>query len=217
MTDARNFLFNTDFPIDKITGYQTGSLTVSTGSSSNPSIAHGLGYAPLYMLKWSTSPTFDTSFDEIGVNTSDRFFLNAQTDSTNLYIFASNNSGASITFYYRVIYFMPTNVDIDAPETAPDLDSFALNTDFNYTKVFQESFVNSPSATIVHDFGYYPQVEAWYVRSSDGRIVHSVSNELSSSSPSEPRVTVTTSSVQLEDGSSVTASGWHYKIYADEV
>jgi hypothetical protein len=215
--DSRNFLMNTDYPIDKISSYYEGSTTVASLDSETPTIPHGLAYTPLYFVRWSTSPDFVVSYDELGVSTINDLILTAQTDSTNLYLFILNNTGSPVTFYYRVIYFMPTNVDLDAAETQSDLDNFALNTDYNYTKILLEDFVSSATATIDHDLGYYPQVEAWFIRSADGRCVHHVANSVAASSPEGPRARVTTTQVILEDGSLFPASGWHYKIYADEI
>jgi hypothetical protein len=216
VVDPRNFLLSSTYPIDKISGYYTGSTTVGALSLSSPTVTHGLGYAPLYFLKWSTTADFSTSYDELGVSAINNLSMSAQTSSTTLYLFLDNNTGSSVTFYYRVIYFMPTDINIDAPATQPALDSLVLNTEFNYTKIFEENILNAASGTIDHDLGYYPQVEAWYVRSSDSRIVHCVANQVEAS-PTLPRTRITTTQVLFDDGSSTAASSWHYKIYADEV
>lgn len=213
--DARGFLTNTDNPMDKVSGYYVGSTTVSAGSPSFPAIPHGLGYAPLYFVKWSTDPNFNTSYDEIGVSFN-FITLSAQTDVTNLYLFINNLTGSSVTIYYRVIFFMPTTVSIDAADTVAALDNFQFNTDYNYPKIFDENFINASSGTVTHDLGYIPQVEAWYIRASDGRLIHIVDSDVTNT-VNTPRVRVTTSQVLFDNGSFTTASGFHYKIYVDEV
>lgn len=212
--NANKFLLNTDYPIDKVSGSVTGQFDVASGASAFPVVAHGLGYTPLYFLKWSTTPDFSTSYDEIGV--SFNFVQNsAQTDATNLYMFALNLTGSTVTVYYRVIFFAPTDLDPDVGNTQSGLDNFVLNTDYNYTKIFQEGVTSGASATIPHGLGYYPQVEAWYIRASDGRCVHLVSNNVVANDV--PRATITENELILTNGSFTSASRWHYKIYADSV
>jgi len=215
MTDATNFLLNTDYPLDKVSGYYEGSTTVGSGATSSPMVAHGLGYRPLYFVKWSTSPTFEVSYDELGVSAINNLQLNAQTSGTDLYLFMSNNSVSSVTFYYRVIYFMPPDVDLDAPSTASGLENLQFSTDYNYTKILLEDVTSGSTGTINHDLGYYPQVEVWYIRSADSRCVHVVASEAFTSFASLPRCEVTTSSIVLTDPGGI-VSFWYYKVYSDE-
>ena len=215
MTDARNFLLNTDYPIDKISGYYEGSETVLAGGTSAPTVTHGLGYRPLYFMKWSTTPDFSISYDELGVSTINNLSFNAQTSNTTLFLFAGNNTASTVTFYYRVVYFMPPDVDLDAPITAPDLESLQFSTDFNYTKIFAEGINASATGTINHNLGYYPQVEVWYIRASDSRCVHVVATQVYSVGASEPVCEVTTSSIILSDPGGIVSS-WYYKVYVDE-
>lgn len=213
--DAKKTKLNTDYPLDKIAGYATGSVTVPAFSPLFPVIPHGLAYTPLYIVKWSDDPNFSVSYDEIGVSFN-FVTLNAQTDATNLNLFINNLTASSKTLYYRVLYFMPSNVNVTAAETQSNLDRFVLNTDYNYTKIFQQAFVGSSGFTVNHSLGYYPQVEAWYIRASDGKCVHVVDADVTNTI-NTPRVRVTTTDVIFENGSFTSASGWHYKIYIDEV
>lgn len=210
--NANKFLLNTDYPIDKVSGTLTGSFTVASAASAFPEINHGLGYAPLYFLKWSLTPNFDTSYDEMGVTFN--FVQNsAQVDATKLYMFALNLTGATVTIYYRVVFFAPTDIDPDIAGTQASLDKFALNTDYNYTKIFSEGVTAGGSATIEHGLGYYPQVELWYSRQSDGRMVHIVANDATYTDV--PRAIITPTQLILQNGSLISAGRWHYKIYAD--
>lgn len=212
--EAKGTLLNTDYPIDKIVGYSAGSQSVPAFGVPTITVPHGMAYAPLYYIKWSNTADFAVSNDEIGVSFN-RSLLFSNADSTNIYLFPFNNTGGSLTFYYRIIYFMPTDVDVIQDETQSDFDDFILNTDYNYTKILDQGLLNSSSATIAHNLGYYPQVEAWYVRASDGRLVHVVENAVHTSD--NPRVQVTQDSVIFTNGSFLGVSAWHYKIYLDEV
>lgn len=213
--DAQKTLLNTDYPIDKICGYSTGSFSISAFNSTTITVPHGFSFIPLFFLKWSTTSDFSISYDEIGVSFN-YLAVNANADANNIYLFPFNNTGSSVTIYYRLIYFMPSNVNVLAAQTQSSLDDYVLNTDYNYTKIYEEDYVAASSATITHNLGYYPQVEAWYVRSSDGRLIHIVEGNVGLFATS-PYVSVTQNSVTLNNGSGVSVSGWHYKIYLDEV
>lgn len=212
--DPRNFLFNSNYQIDRISGFYQGSVTVGSGGNAFPSIPHGLSYIPLYLLKWSTEPSFSTSYDEIGVSFN---FLscNARTDTTNINISALNLTGATVTFYFRVLYFMPPDINLDNAGTSYGLDILQFNTGYNYAKIINEGVLNAGSGTIDHNLGYFPQVEVWYLR-TDGQMVHVVEADQSNFA-SVPRAVITPSSLILLNGNSpTTASKWFYRIYADE-
>lgn len=212
IANARDFLFSTDFPIDKIIGHKEGSVSVGAGGSAFPSVPHPFTFAPLYTIKWSTTPDFSNSYDEIGVSTVDSLQLNVQVDTSNVFFFINNATGSTVTFYYRILYFMPPDVNVTATPTAIDFEDFNLNTDYNYTKIYLEDKAVGSNATINHNLGYYPQVEVWYMR-GDGKLVHLVDNELFS--PFKPSAKITTSSLTL-NANSTSVSYWYYKVYIDE-
>lgn len=213
MADARNFLLSTDYPIDKIIGSQTGSITQAATSSGTTTIAHGLPFAPLAIAKWSISSNFSTSYDEIGVSILNNVTFTAQTDGTNLYIISGNNGGSAVTIYYRVLYFLPADSTATVGATSSSFDDFFLNTDYNYTKIVAEGTVNGGTQVITHSLGYYPQAEVWYKRTSDGRIIHLVENE-AITLPGLPTAQMTTTSLTIAENSTP-VTNYYYKIYAD--
>lgn len=214
VVDRTKLKFYSPDPIDKITADFTGSMDVSAGGNTTVEIAHGLSYIPLCLVKWSTSSTFDVSYDE-GISGFLPYNLVVRSDLTTIYILGGNNDASPITLYYRIIAFMPTDVDLTAPASTATLDEFAFNSDYNYSKVFEEGVIDAATGTVEHNLGYYPQVEAWYIRGLDGQCVHAVEQE-AYASPSSPTVTLTTSALTFGNGASVTATKWHYKIYWDE-
>jgi hypothetical protein len=212
IANAQNFLLTSDFPIDKVSGYNTGSISVPANTSLFPTFAHGLSYAPTYFLKWSTTANFSISFDELGTSTVNNLQLTATIDLTTIYLFISNVSNSAVTIYYRFIFFMPPDINKDVLATVANLDVFMLNTDYNYTKLFLDDKTTSNIATISHNLGYYPQVEAWTV-DSNNKIGHIVSNELTDITYS-PSCEVTTNQIILRDPSAG-VSYWYYKVYID--
>lgn len=212
---AKNTLLNSDYPIDKIIGYSVGSQTVSGSSFPDINVPHGFGFKPLFYIKWSTTPDFSISYEETGISFN-QVSLNGYADNTNIVLIPFNNTLSSVTFYYRIIYFMPSNIDVSNAQTQSSFDDFVINTDYNYTKIFSQGISSSSSVTIDHNLGYYPQVEVWYER-SDGRLIHLVDNYVSGSTE-RPQARVTTSQLILTNGGLVTSVvAWHYKIYLDEV
>ncbi len=217
LANAKNFLSSSDYPVDMISGSYPSSVTVAGLSNSFPEITHNLGYAPLYYVKWSLTSDFSTSYDEtgVGVSSSLQASFTAQTSTTKLYLFINNNSASSRTFYYRVIYFMPPDTNITVAPTQANFDSFVLSTDFNSPKIYLQDRTLTGAATITHSLGYYPQVEVWKVRASDGRIIHHLEND-SDAVPLVETAKVTTTQLILADPSAYVGS-WYYKIYVDEV
>jgi hypothetical protein len=215
MSTLLNFLFTTDFPIDKIVGYQTGSVVVPATSTVFPTFSHTLTYTPLYLIKWSTTPDFSISYDELGVSTINNLAFSAQTDASTTYLFILNNSSSSVTFYYRILYFMPPDVNSYALATAAGLEIFQFNTDYNYTKVFKDDFTTTKTFTYNHGLSYFPQTETWYIRTSDNHCVHCIVGDPSSVS-GLPRTDVSDSDLIMRDASPSIVSKWYYRVYVDE-
>jgi len=208
MTDARNFLFNSDFPIDKIIGFQTGSFTKTSADSAPFVVAHGFSFAPLYILQWSTSSTFVPAFSEQLLGDGFTPLLEAQTTATDVKFFY-NVPSAPVTFHYRVYFMMPPDVDVSVP-ILTGLDNFRLNTDFNYTKIIEEGKILS-TTTITHGLGYFPLVDFWIHRTSDDVIRHFPVSETDAGNEGGAIVTTTTVTFYLPTGHDF----MYYKIYGD--
>jgi hypothetical protein len=210
--DPRNFLLNTDYPMDKIAGSFTGSKLVAGSSSETVTLSHAFGAAVLPIVKWSTTSNFAVSYEESSTNTVAGYgvLANSDTDSVNI-IIGNNNAGAG-TIYYRVYYFMPYDADVDVLATASGLGNFVINTDYNYSKVFLEGRTTANPQTITHNLGYYPQIEAWNIRSGVYR--HVMYGESYGGTVYDMSITVTTTTAVF---TSATANDrFYYRIYADE-
>lgn len=217
MSDARNFLFNTDFPIDQIVYIREGSTTIGTGGTVN--IAHGLPFIPNVIFYWSFDSDFATVYDQnVGPfpsgNIGFPFTLQvtASSDATNVILNANGTLGPS-TVYYRIFAFQPSDYTGDVDPTASSADNFTLNTDFNYTKLltYDKVTVNAGgTTTITHDLGYIPQVLAWTVFSGTSNpLLYSALDGFNRD------VEVTTTSIIINNDTFLDYD-FYYRIYADE-
>lgn len=206
-----DFILDTDYPIDKIIGSSAGSFTRDDTNYLTPhTFSHGFSFAPLYILQWSTSPSFVPAYSEQLMPDGLSPLLEAQTDITTTYLYAAIPSGGgTITFYYRVIYFMPPGINVQANETSSAYNEYIFNTDRNYPKIYRQG--STPSATIQHNLGYIPLVDFWIHRVSDGMIRHFPVTETDAGN--EGGVIVNEDNIQI-----LLPSGHdfaYYKIYAD--
>lgn len=214
MADGRKFLLDTDYPIDKIIGYNEGSFTYSQSQIDPHKVKHGFDFAPLYIIKWSKNSNFHVSYDETGIITYPEDQALVHADSTNINISIVKNKSGTDTYYYRLYYFLPTDEDEKLSVQNLNKNDFVFNTDFNYTKIYKQGTKGSGSSyTINHNLGYYPQVEVWYETSVG--LFHKVYGP-GSSSPFQSTAVITTSQLKLKKNSDPVTK-WYYKIYVDEV
>ena len=171
VSNAKQMLLSSDYPLDKVVGIKNGSRGVASfPGTSTIVVPHGLPFAPLFIGQWSLSPDFSVTY-EFGsgpVGNVLRFNYSVSSyifsDATNLTMEVSNFLDNPITFYYRIYMFQPTTYNVALPFTAAQADTFTLNTDYNYTKLFMSGHINSPAPTnnvITHGLGYAPQVIYW--------------------------------------------------------
>ena len=211
MADPRNFLVDSDYPMDKIIGSKSGSFTRTTATYlTGEVVAHGFSFAPTYILQWSTSSTFIPCYSEQLSGDGFSPLIEAQTDTTNIYLTGFVPTG-SVTFYYRVLLFMPSDINVDATSTAVSYNNFVINTDNNYPKIFLEGKITA-TTIITHNLGYYPLVDFWIHRISDGRIRHFPVSQTIIGSEGGAIVTTTTATFYLPTGHDYI----YYKIYGDQ-
>jgi len=207
MVDLRNFLFHSDYPMDKVVGIkQGGPITVDSYDGGSASFAHGLPEAPLCILLWSTASDFSSTRD--GGEQDYRYdipYLTASSDGTNVSINVTNNTGSAASVYWRVIMLPQPNTtaDYDIPTTA---NPFILNTDLNYFKCIGEG--STTGASVPHTLGYRPHVLAWY---QDSYGIHPLTSPILFSTNS-PRVRVENDGLYFNMGS---ATKIFYRMYAD--
>lgn len=187
---AKNFLLDTDYPLDMVVYLITGSISMSPASSGLAVIPHKLSFVPLCSGSWSLTPNFSVQYEydsgtfpssNIGISLFDQT-LSLSTplfgnfpgaDSTNVNILWVNNNSSAMTAYYRIYALGPPDQSVIAPYTAFSGDNFVLNTDFNYTKLYintTQALTASNTYTMTHNLLAVPQIGLWTRRTSDGKV-----------------------------------------------
>jgi hypothetical protein len=210
MTDSRNFLLDTDYPMDKVIYMVSGSFAAAGGGGLGTTIDfnHNLGYTPLIVGTWSTDSGFSTSreggffaFEGTDPNT---IYTTFYANSTKITVSTFNPTASGVTVYYRIYGLMPSDVNIDNASTVALADTFQLNTDYNYTKLLLSGIATAAATTtITHSLGYRPQVMAWI---KDGSVVYGTDMIVDMG-----YIKVTTTTIVITSPS----KDIHYRIYAD--
>jgi len=170
VADAKQMLFTSDYPSDKVVYLNEFSIVVPVTASDSHVIAHGLSFTPVVAMVWSPNSDFsvsyttaDTAYNEsVSGGLPTGMFFEALSDGTNIEILLFNNTGGPQTVYFRLFAFMPSNVNVDTPFTANAADDFIFNTDYNYTKLYLNGRADTTTTTTInHGLGYIPQVALW--------------------------------------------------------
>lgn len=168
---AKNLLFSTDYPIDKVVYKHefTGSVAkaANQGDSHTFTIAHGLPFTPHCIGTYSddgftTSYDFgsgdiwyDPTFHQYGP----RILATVTSDATSIYVEVLNFD-TTRTFDFHVVGLVPQDIPDDVYPAATNTGDFNLNTDYNYMKILasgqQSSSANNITWVIPHNLGYVP-------------------------------------------------------------
>ena len=220
IANAKSFLINPDYPLDKIIWTRDSSVVVPAFDFNDTTISHGLSFKPLVKGIWSLTSDFSVSYEmNTGPMGGNPYTFNTSTESnaTNVIFRVSNNTASSATVYYRLYAFMPTGGTYTAGFTNVSSDNFMLSSDFNYTKLYEAGVTPSSASgvtTVVpHNFGYHPQVIAWEENMTSGTIFDVCYLNKGDSA----EVSTTTTSVSLTNSMFGGASRRiHYRIYLDD-
>lgn len=215
-TTANDMVLDSDYPMDKIIGYSTGSNVVPALNFNDLTLTHNFPFAPLYYLRWSLSPTFATSFEETGRISTD-FLIAGEMSVNTAKIYMTNNTSTSATIYYRLILFAPYDINATSDQTQLFLDDYNINTDYNYPKIYLEGYINDPGGTINHNLGYIPQVDAWFF-ATNGKVTRFMGSRMPTTSADYKLLVTTNTLVYIRDPSlpSFTPK-LYYRIYLDSI
>lgn len=228
--DPRNFLLNTDYEMDKIVLFKSGSIN----AGNTKTIAHNLPFTPLvfgvcaFNSDFSDSRALPYAYEtKIIAYTPGQPPLEQSTilfsmtaDSTNINLSYTNRGATTPTFYYRIYGFEPSNSTATVPANSSDANKFILNTDYNYCKLHSKGTVTgNGNTTINHNLGYKPLVLAWK-DSSLSKLAPITTSSVDDSSGVYARtgITLTNTSVIFNYSNNwVPNSTIHYRIYYDEI
>ncbi len=207
MPKPTDFLLNTDYEMDKIVLYKTG--TINAGQY-DVQINHNLPFVPLVFGIFSYNEDFSDSYSMPYSYVTRDNTINVNLTANNSTVFLSyiNYSGSPAKIYYRVFAFEPSDSRAKVGATSKYAKQFILNTDYNYCKLKEKGVVDALSpVTIKHDLGYIPQVLVWN-ESAGSAFPVQTSTPYSSGAP-QARVTKDALYIyNMERG--------HYRIYYDE-
>lgn len=114
MTNPRNFLLNSDYPMDKILGWWSGSFAVSAyyglfdPKATEYSFAHGVGDYGLILGSWSTDNTNWLPFGvtpadmSSGIPSFQNIECSAYCTTTNIVVRVTNWTATTPTIYYAL-------------------------------------------------------------------------------------------------------------------
>ena len=223
MTDARNFLINTDYPMDKLVLVKAGSCSAPNGFGTLTIVPnHGLSFIPMPLIIWSNSSNFAnaTMGADVGMNdeppTGQQY--DAQGTASNIVVEYSNNTGSSKTVYYQLWCYAPstvTNASVNATNTLGD--NFIINTDYNYLKLAKAGRLTVGSPTYSHGLGYTPTVMIWYVLNTPAGIGSLVQSQYTMVAGSDQSQGIFISQDTLRWTSpGITYDAIEYRIYYDD-
>lgn len=166
-----NLLVDSRYHMPWIVWKREYSITVEEyGYINDRALAHGLPFVPLLVGQWSTSASFNPSYDLIvtvpGGSTGGQpeTVCSTSADASNVYFTLVNNAGAR-TFYFRLMAFAPP--DYTGEVTPAQYNSpFRFNSHYRYQQIYMAG--KSTGAAVSHNLGYLPQAKIW--TNSGGRV-----------------------------------------------
>lgn len=216
-----DFLVNTDYPLDKVVYMNSGSFSSASGSSTAIEVPHGLSYRPLLIGTWSLTPDFSVSYEQgsSGFVSLSVPQLTIQSTPNTIRLVPFNNTGSTITYYWRVFGFMPSDVNINTGFTASIADVFTFSSDYNYSKLLTQGTLSwSMGIQIVtHGLGYRPQIEVWYEQPMNSNYLTKWYLGFDSTFTAFDSIEVTNQEVifRFGDVGGVPGIKYYYRIYAD--
>lgn len=234
LANAQNFLLNTDFPLDKIVHLKSGSFTVGGLTQGNfQTIPHNLGFIPLCNGNWSLTADFSVQYNYgngiVPSSNPGALFdtvANVFADNTNVYISTDNANVSSRTIYYRIFALQPPDDDSTVAPVVSQGDTFVLNTDYNYTKLYLENYLDVPATggtsnmyAVPHNLGYTSQGIGWqqldtYNGTSTTLCAHPIGSTFSGSPTTS--MALNPNAINFYTTPGALAHRLYYRLYLDE-
>lgn len=237
-----HFIFNSDYPIDKVVFYKQQKITIpaksgGTNGTLTVNIPHNLEFTPLPIAVWATTPDFtDTRTMEpfpydIGMET-------LTADAAKITATFESSKASATTAYLRVYGLLPQDSIYEAPQTArqsanlvfdtdkvyvPLIFSGMITTDFDSTNVkninvthgYKELITTANRLVVEHNLGDYPYMLLWQETISTGEIALSGFPTISYGYPDTMYNTSDATKCSIYCGQSQGQHKWHIRIYAN--
>lgn len=219
MADARNFIYNSDYPTPAFVASWTGSFNLGSYAHLETGFAHNLPFAPLVVGQWSLNANFEPAYD---IATTNGYFFGvsfnqvAGSNDTQIRFILDNGYGSNRTYYYRLFAFAPSDYDGDIP-SIEDATDYRFNSDFNYLKLFaygKQTVSSTRDFVVNHNLGYLPQVRTW-LKDTINNITAPISNIHYQDNPYTTGTVIDTSKLTIKNV--ISGDTVYYHIYADEV
>ena len=178
MSDPRKFIFNSNYPIDKIVFLDERTVTPNSDGDFDVSFNHGLGAVPFIKAvasddDWET--TYPSGIKIISGNwltpTDVFMYFEASSNGTNVRLRGNLDDTIPVKIRTWGFFNESDTLNVDAPATAnASSNKFILNTKYNYQSLVKEGYAETQNGaiTVAHNLGFVPFVDVW-VQDSNGR------------------------------------------------
>lgn len=225
-----DLVLNTDRPLDKIIYKESGSIYAANGSPASQDVPHIFSFAPLVYGYYSLSPDFDicytfptgpTSNNPMQAPFGTSLSVMVDNQKTNIQ-FGNYYYGSAVTLYYRLFGLMPSNINVDVPNTNINTDTFMINSDQEQLQLIASNYYDFPTMTfgspivtvplLNHNLGHRVEVMFWVERNG---IIDAGKNI---SMPGNGSVDMSSdlTDVYAVFSPTVLAGRLHYRIYENE-
>lgn len=229
-----HFIFNSDYPTDKIVWLYEGQFTTSSSVDSfYITTPDKLGTTtPVYCKgavtidDWQTSIMIGTDYSQAGKNASlSMSWSNYPQNRIGLHFNADFRSYPNRTAKYRIWAVQRDDIDyaIDySKNTAAMKNKLVLDSDRNYPRLYMEGVAKS-GETVKHNLGKIPYADYWYVSLTSNKDVlsrywyYNPKGSLSASTGNFPTITATDKEISFRkvlNGNEEVDAVYYYRLYA---
>lgn len=233
--DARDFLINTDYEMDKVIFLYDGviqidgdAIVLGDGTRREiKTITTGLPFCPLmfgfcsYNKDFKDSHTFPyyEGYRAVGgipisISTDISFYVDGNDNNLEVTYDASPRVTDPKPIYYRIYGFEPTTSNAKIGKTSNRAKTFTINSSQDYRKLYKKGVVRAGETEVIkHDLGYIPQIELWSSFTWPYGEHEVYTYRIAQAEENVLTTTKTTATISCP-------SGWwdvvHYRIYYDE-
>lgn len=170
--NLNRFLFNSDYPTDKIVWLYEGQFTTTDDIDTiEINMANVVGTAAPIFVKgavtlddWATSIMIGTNYSQAGKNASVELRYSCYNGQARVLLYPDFRSFPNRTAKYRLWAVQREDIDfaIDyGKNSAVSKSRMKFNSNLNYPRLYKDGVAKS-GETIQHDLGKIPYVDYWY-------------------------------------------------------